>query len=51
MNAAIDYQLREEQGMLNIYEVVGGGRNLRWGKVISKKARPLDSIVLDGGIC
>jgi hypothetical protein len=51
MNAAIDYQLREDQDMLNIYEVVGGSRNLRWGKVMSKKARPLNSIVLDGGIC
>ena len=51
MNAAIDYQLREDQDMLNIYEVVGGSRNLRWRKVMSKKARPLNSIVLDGGIC
>ena len=51
MNAAIDYQLREDQDMLNIYEVVGGSRNLRWHKVMSKKARPLNSIVLDGGIC
>lgn len=51
MNAAIDYQLREDQDMLNIYEAVGGSRNLRWRKVMSKKARPLNSIVLDGGIC
>jgi mitochondrial chaperone BCS1 len=51
MNAAIDYQVREDQGMLNIYEVVGGPRHLRWGKVMSKKARPLNSVVLDGGIC
>ena len=51
MNAAIDYQLREDQDMLNIYEIVGGSRNLRWRKVMSKKARPLNSIVLDGGVC
>ena len=36
--------------MLNIYEVIGGVRFLRWGKVMSKKARPLNSVVLDNGI-
>jgi len=36
--------------MLNIYEVMGEGRSLRWEKVMSKKARLMESIILDGDI-
>lgn len=34
--------------MLNIYEIGGRGRNLRWVKVMSRKARSIESVVLDG---
>ncbi len=50
INAAIEYQVREDLGMLNIYEIGGRGRILRWVKVMSKKARSIESVVLDGDI-
>lgn len=49
MEACVDFSVEEDKGLLNIYQVEGWCQV--WTKIQSKKARPIDSVVLDQDIC
>jgi hypothetical protein len=42
---AVVFSMEQDKGLLGIYEV--GGWLGMWVKVMTKKARPLDSVILD----
>lgn len=48
IDEAVTYSMEQDKGLLGIYQVVGwlGA----WAKVMTKKARTLDSVILDSDI-
>ena len=49
IDCAVEYSMDQEKGLLGIYQVTGWLST--WCKVMTKKARPLDSVVLDADHC
>lgn len=49
IDCAVEYSMDQEKGLLGIYQVTGWLST--WCKVMTKKARPLGSVVLDADHC
>lgn len=49
IDGAVEYSMDQEKGLLGIYQVTGWLNT--WCKVMTKKARALESVVLDGDHC
>lgn len=47
IDEALDYSMDQDKGLLGIYQIQW---NWMWVKVMTKKARSLDSVVLDENI-
>ncbi len=47
VEAAVDYSVEKDRGLLGIYETV---HSMIWVRRQTKKARPMDSVVLDEDI-